>query len=53
MSPDLEAVYLSAQEAVQKQADNVRALKASLKEGKAQKVRVIVSHDGAPPTCGA
>ena len=39
MTADLEKAYLDAQEAVTKQGDTVRSLKASLKEGKVQKVR--------------
>ncbi|GAB4820588.1 hypothetical protein N2152v2_007634 [Parachlorella kessleri] len=40
MTADLEKAYLDAQEAVTKQGDTVRSLKASLKDGKVQKEAV-------------
>lgn len=45
MTPEqLEEVYLAAQEAVTKQGDTVRALKASLKDGKVEKVSLCAPH---------
>lgn len=39
---ELEAAVLAAQEAVNKQGDTVRSLKAELKEGKVEKVRELL-----------
>lgn len=42
---ELEAAYLAAQELVGRAGDVVRSLKASLKEGKAERVRAPAAPD--------
>lgn len=47
----LEQAFLAAQEAVQKQGDTVRSLKASLKDGKVERVRATRARGSIVPPC--